>query len=262
MTDQTAKPIPLTIEQYEKLQPQVRTEHAGVAMTFSTPSAFTLWRVQSIRTKEPCTLDWIESFERDDVMVDCGANVGMYSIWAAATRGARVYGFEPEAQNYAILNRNIMLNRLGERVRAYCLGLSDTSGLSQLNMTDMRIGGSCHSVGEAVDFRLQPSRAVFVQGCVAMRLDDLVAAGSIPAPKHIKIDVDGFEHKVIAGARTTLQNASVTSLLIETNPELPEHMAMVRELEDLGFRYDPAQVARAARKEGTFKGVAEYIFRR
>ena len=52
------------------------------------------------------------------------------------------------------------------------------------------------------------------------------------------------------------------SLLIETNPALAEHRDMVEALRDLGFTYDEAQVAAAARKEGAFKGVAEHIFRR
>lgn len=252
----------MTIEQYEKLQPQVRTEHNGVSMVFATPSVFTVWRVRSVREKEPCTLEWIETFERDEVMIDVGANVGMYTIWAAATRGARVYAFEPEAQNYALLNRNILMNGLSDRAIAYPLGLSDTSGLSQLHMNDLRIGGSCHSVGEAVNFKLQPTTAAFVQGCVVARLDDLIAEGQVPMPAHIKLDVDGFEHKVIAGALKTLEDKAVKSLLIETNPEIPEHVKMVGQLKDLGFAYDPAQVARAERKEGTFKGVAEYVFRR
>jgi hypothetical protein len=37
---------------------------------------------------------------------------------------------------------------------------------------------------------------------------------------------------------------------------------MVRTLNDFGFKHDPAQVARAERTEGAFKGVAEYVFSR
>lgn len=264
MTDETSAPAPagVTIKQYEQLNPRAIIEHAGVRMVFSTPSEMALWRVQSIRRKEPCTLEWIAAFQADDVLLDCGANVGMYTIWAAATRGVRVFAFEPEAQNYGLLNRNILMNKLQARVQAYCMGLSDSSGLSQLHMADMRVGGSCHSVGEALDFQLQPLHAAFVQGCVVSRLDDLVDEGATPVPTHIKIDVDGFEHKVIAGARRTLGNPAVKSLLIETNPALAEHRDMVDALGDLGFVYDEAQVAAAARQEGAFKGVAEYIFRR
>lgn len=262
MNDQTKAAGGFDLAEYEKLNPRMKVNHNGVDMTFAIPSTFTMWRVQSIHKKEPCTLEWIDSFGRGDVMVDCGANVGMYTIWAAATRGARVYAFEPEAQNYALLNKNIMLNNLSERVIAYCMGLLDVTGLSVLNMNDMRVGGSCHSVGEEVDFRLQKLNTLFRQGCFAIRLDELIEQGSIPVPAHIKIDVDGLEHKVIAGARKTLQDSAVKSLLIETNQNLEQHMGMVNELDTLGFKFDQAQVARAERKEGAFKGVAEYIFRR
>ena len=252
----------LTLEQYENLLPKSTTEHEGRKMVFSTPSMFTLWRVQTIREKEPWTLEWIATFAPGEILLDCGANVGMYTIWAAVTRESPVYAFEPEAQNYAILNRNIQLNSVAGRVKAYCMGLSDVTGLSQLHMADMRVGGSNHSLGEALDFEHKPMPVNFVQGCYAGTVDELVAAREMPVPNHIKIDVDGFEPKVIAGARATLRDPAVKSLLIETNQNLEDHMAMVADLNALGFKHDGAQVARAERKSGTFRGVAEYVFRR
>lgn len=252
----------LSIEDYEKIQPRAEIEHEGVRMYFSTPNEATLWRVRTIHEKEPWTLEWLATIAPGEVLVDCGANVGMYTIWAAATRQARVIAFEPESQNYALLNRNIVLNGLSERVSAYCLGLSDASGLSTLYMADVTPGGSCHAVGEALDFRLKPLKTVFAQGCIAARLDELVEAGTVPVPQHMKVDVDGFEPKVIAGARRTLADPRMKSLLIETNQNLDEHQTMIDELAGLGFRYDSAQVARAERKDGAFEGVAEYVFRR
>ncbi|SRR6266545_446030 len=80
----------LTLEQYEKLIPRCELEHGGARMIFSTPNTGTRWRVETISTKEPWTLDWIAEFKPNDILVDVGANVGMYTIWAAATRGARV----------------------------------------------------------------------------------------------------------------------------------------------------------------------------
>lgn len=84
----------------------------------------------------------------------------------------------------------------------------------------------------------------------------------MPLPAHIKIDVDGFEPKVIAGARRVLADRKLRSLLIEINQNLADHMQLVVELESFGFRFDPAQVAAAERRSGTFKGVAEYVFKR
>jgi FkbM family methyltransferase len=252
----------LTLEEYERLNPRCEIEHDGVKMVFATPGHLTRWRVETIHTKEPWTLEWIASFRPGEILLDCGANVGMYTIWAAATRKVRVYAFEPESQNYALLNRNIQNNLLQDRVKAYCMGLSDKSGLFDLHMADMRVGGSCHSVDEALDFEHKPLKALFVQGCVAATLDGLVADGAVPVPNHIKIDVDGFEPKVIAGARSTLANPAVRSVLIETNQNLEDHRDMVRELNDMGLMHDRAQVQRAERKEGAFKGVAEHVFRR
>ena len=45
-----------------------------------------------------------------------------------------------------------------------------------------------------------------------MKLDDLIEYGNMPVPTRIKIDVDGFEHKVIEGAKKTLNNPSLKSL--------------------------------------------------
>ncbi|MBI1965485.1 MAG: FkbM family methyltransferase [Betaproteobacteria bacterium] len=252
----------LTLEEYEKLNPRCELTHNGVSVVYLTPTAFTKWRADSLFEKEPVTIEWIAGFRPGEVLVDVGANVGMYTIWAAKTRGARVFAFEPEAQNYALLNRNIVLNSLGGRVTAYCLALSDQAGYSELHLSDLRVGGSCHSLGERVDFRHQPMNPAYSQGCVAARLDDMVASGAVQQPDHIKIDVDGFEPKVIAGARRVLSEKRLRSLLIETNQNLSDHLQMVEELKSLGFRYDPAQVAAAERKSGAFKGVAEYVFRR
>ena len=252
----------ITLEEYENLNPRCEIVHEGVKVLFATPTVFTKWRVDSLFEKEPVTIGWIAGFGAQDVFVDIGANVGMYTIWAAKTRGVRVFAFEPEAQNYSLLNRNIVLNGLDGRVTAYCLALSDEAGLSELHLSDLRLGGSCHSLGERVDFRHEPMKPAYSQGCVAARLDDLVAAGTVPPPDHVKIDVDGFEPKVIAGARRVLADRKLRSLLIETNQNLPDHVQMVSELQALGFRYDPAQVAAAERKSGAFKGVAEYVFKR
>jgi len=252
----------LTLEDYEKLSPRCEITHDGKKMIFATPSTTTRWRVESIYKKEPWTLEWLASFQPVEIMVDCGANVGMYTIWAAVTRGVQVFAFEPESQNFAILNRNIHLNNLQSSVKGYCIGLSDTSGLFDLHMADMRIGGSCHSVGEPLDFEHKPMQTMFVQGCSASTLDALVTSKALPIPNHIKIDVDGFEPKVIAGSLKTLSMPEVKSLLIETNQNLIDHREMVLELNELGFKFDASQVLRAERKDGIFKGVAEYVFRR
>lgn len=252
----------MELEEYEQLNPHYTLQHAGVRILFYTPNSVIRWRVESLFEKEPSTIEWIETFKENEVLVDIGANVGMYTIFSAMTRGVLVYGFEPESQNYAVLNRNIIANGLHERVKAFCVALSDRTGLGELHLSQFIAGSSCHSLNARVDFKHDPVDPVFSQGCIAATLDELIAAGSVPVPDHIKIDVDGFEPAVVKGARRTIREGGVRSLLIEINQNLDDHMALVEELVGWGYRYDPAQVARVVRRSGDFKGCAEYVFQR
>lgn len=234
----------------------------GKEIRFQTPNRMTQWRVESLFTKEPHTIGWLREMKRGEVLVDIGANVGMYSMFGAVMQGVQVFAFEPESQNYALLNSNIALNQLSGRVVAYPLALSDVTGANSLYLSDFSPGGSCHSFGEQVGFDLKPRPSAFAQGAFSVPLDHLVNAGSVPVPDHIKLDVDGFEHKVIAGAMQTLSNPKVQSVLVELNTHLPEHQQVVKVLEELGFKFDQQQAQSALRSEGAFQGVGEFIFKR
>lgn len=251
----------MDLTEYERIQPQMQAEFEGRAVTFSTPNQHTAWRVKTLYTKEPDTIAWLRGFSPEDVLVDVGANVGMYSI-LAGTRGARVYAFEPESQNYALLNRNIYLNRLGDRVAAYCVAIADTEGFSHLYLSEFMPGSSCHNFGEAIDFRYRPLKPGFTQGALSTTLDLLVERGTIPVPTRLKIDVDGIEPKVIAGARAVLANPALTSVLIELNTNLEDHWEVVDQMLNAGFDYSEEEAKRAQRTEGAFKGVGNYVFRR
>lgn len=250
----------MELQDYERLNPRCTLTHDGIEITYATPTLHTLWRVESLFEKEPCTIEWISTFRENEVLVDIGANVGMYTVFAAATRRVRVYAFEPESQNYALLNRNIVANRLDDRVRAYCLALSNYTSLGELHLSEFVAGGSCHSLDEPVNHAHAPMKPAFTQGCFSTSLDELVADNTVPVPDHIKIDVDGFEPAVVGGAEKSIRSGKVRSLLIEINQNLDDHLRLVKTLEKWGFRYDPAQVARVVRPSGPFKGCAEYVF--
>ena len=250
------------IAQPEALRPYSVVERDGVRMAFMTPNKLTLWRVETLFTKEPDTIEWIAGFAPEHILADIGANVGMYTVWAAKTRGVRVVAFEPEAQNYALLNQNVHANRLDKLVQAYCIAISDSQGLGQLHLSELVTGASCHTFGASLDHNSRPRSSAYAQGCVSFSLDALVASGAVPVPTHIKVDVDGIEPKVIAGARATLSDERVKSVLIEINTTLDDHWAVVDEMLELGFDYSRDQVERAQRKEGAFKGVGNYVFRR
>lgn len=240
----------------------VEVEHEGRRLRYLTPNALAAGRARTLFQKEPVTIEWIRAFERGTTLLDIGANVGMYSILAAASRDMRVFAFEPEGQNFALLNRNIAANRLDGKVTAFCAAVSDRAALDRLYLSKLETGTSCHSFGAEVGFDLQPRNAGFVQGCVSGSIDAWIAAGALPVPQYVKIDVDGFEHGVVAGMRQTLEDRRLRQLLVEVNTALAPHRDMLRDLDAAGFRFDARQVAGSTRASGPFKGVAEYVFRR
>ena len=94
------------------------------------------------------------------------------------------------------------------------------------------------------------------------KIDSLINNKYIPVPDFIKIDVDGLEHKVIEGAKQTLKNKKIKSLIIELNTNLSEHLKLINFFENLGFNYSIDQVNKSIRKNGKYKGLSEYVFTR
>jgi FkbM family methyltransferase len=161
--------------------------------------------------------------------------VGAYAIFAAR-RGARVYAFEPEAANYAVLNRNVRLNGLAATVRAFPLALSDSARLDTLRLSTIEAGAALHAFGRDTDFKSERFEAVFQQGCLAVTLDHVVFDLGLEPPAHIKIDVDGLEPEVLRGAQRTLRHPALRSVLVEINERQPADLAIVQELDGLGLR--------------------------
>jgi FkbM family methyltransferase len=218
--------------------------HRGKAMRFALTGSSSVKRVRSLFSKEPITLAWIDSFAEGETMYDIGANVGMYTIYAAVMRNAEVYAFEPEALNYAELNKNIYLNNLHGQVLAYCLALSDVDKTDRLLLSDFGLGISYHDFEEnswTEDKQFSADWSVSKddrrpQGCIGRRVDTLVADG-LAVPDHIKIDVDGLEHRVIEGMLETLRQPSLKTVLIEINFDNPKNLSLIDQIASLGWRF-------------------------
>jgi FkbM family methyltransferase len=118
--------------------------------------------------------------------------------------------------NFASLAKNIVLNRLEDRVIPLPIGLGRTTGISVFNWAASQPGAALHSFGEVVRPRTSEVLApVGKHHCLCYRLDDLVGLPGLPFPTHLKIDVDGGELDVLAGSEQVLSDTRCRGLQIE-----------------------------------------------
>jgi FkbM family methyltransferase len=140
----------------------------------------------------------------DELFIDIGANVGSYSILACGVKKAYGYCFEPIPLTFERLLENIRLNNLIDRVIALNIGLSDAEGELAFTADE----NCTNHVVTDLD-----STTSTVRTRVAL-LDDILQDCD---PHLMKIDVEGFETKVINGSHNTLKKESLHSVIIEFN---------------------------------------------
>lgn len=247
----------MNLAEYEQIQPNCEVD----GMRFYTPNQHCAWRIQSLYTKEPDTIAWIRGMKPGELFFDIGANIGQYSVVAAA-HGLRVVAFEPESQNFMVLMRNIAMNNMVDKIVAYpfCIG-EKPNQVEILRLSSLIQGGSCHSFGTDLNYKGEMKGWAGAQGSVSYSVDHLVDEHGFACPDHIKIDVDGLESSVLLGMEKTLHK--VKSVLVEMDSAQERHMEWKRRLEnDYGFQTDGQQIMAARRTEGAFAGIGNIIFTR
>jgi FkbM family methyltransferase len=192
----------------------------SVHMNFAVPNRLCRYRVETFATKEPETLEWIDSIPVESVVWDVGANIGLYSIYAAKARNCRVYAFEPSVFNLELLARNIYLNGLQNQITIVPVALSDKVGASLFKMSTTTWGGALSTFGQDFDQNGMAMNSLFEYRTYGVSITDAVALLGVTPPQHVKIDVDGIEHFILRGGKGVLAN--VDSVLIEINDDFRE----------------------------------------
>jgi FkbM family methyltransferase len=140
---------------------------------------------------------------RDQTSVDIGASDGAYTFLMQKHSGSCV-AFEPRAQAAKLLRRGYR-----GRVRVYEVALSDRDGTTEMRITHAKYGYSTIEVNNQLENKFSMSTVSSVQ--VPIQRLDGIGLGRIG---FIKIDVEGHEEAVLAGATRTLKD-SLPAMLIE-----------------------------------------------
>ncbi|NNN06516.1 MAG: FkbM family methyltransferase [Elusimicrobia bacterium] len=159
-----------------------------------------------------------------DVVVDVGAHVGVFSIYAARkTPRGRVIAVEPAPTNLEFLRYNVEKNSL-RNVKIFDCALSDKAGQAELFFP-----------GDHALYTLKPNAPTAVSHAVRLRtLDDLFEAESITNCKLLKIDAERSEYAVLQGGARALK--VVHQLLVEAGKEEATHEKVLAFLRERGFQ--------------------------
>jgi FkbM family methyltransferase len=165
-----------------------------------------------------------------DQFIDVGANAGTYTVLASGVAGAFTDAFEPIPSTAARLEYNVIVNALGNLVTVHRVGIGSCPGALRFAVAEDTVNHVASEDEAAEEFPVET-------------LDRML---SHKAPTLIKIDVEGFEPEVLAGAKDVLKSKSLLALIVEINSSYRRYgfslKDVIEPLSNAGFEpcsYDP-----------------------
>lgn len=157
-----------------------------------------------------------------DLFVDVGANIGSYTVLASAVCKSHSIAVEPDPETVQALKRNIKVNGIEHLVTVIAAALGASAGTVRF------------TVGQDTTNRVAGSTDVATRHVQVRTLDEVLTGHS---PVLIKMDIEGYEPEVVAGAAETLGKSPLLAIITETADK-----RVSSALEAAGFRtaaYEP-----------------------
>lgn len=182
--------------------------------------------------------DLVSDLNKDDIFFDIGANLGIFSCFAAQVISqGHVVAFEPYPPNTSQLKQNLSYNANKSDYDVLDVALSDSQGTIDFTAPNDDPGKQTGHIDPTSD-------SIAIQ---AVPGDQLVGDGSIPSPSVVKIDVEGSEPLVIDGMENSLNNSTCRLLYCEIHlpsgdggrPSVEDYdesiESMLEKISELGF---------------------------
>jgi FkbM family methyltransferase len=201
------------------------------------PKGFHLWQTPHGRYWIPKGSDYVLPFnlaeqerkiygtgaravQPDDIVLDCGANIGVF-VREALNSGAKlVVAVEPAPENIECLRRNFPSEIEDGKVIVYPKGVWDKDDILTLNVDPAN--------SAADSFLIRREGALPIAQIPLTTIDKLVAELNLPRVDYIKMDIEGAEPNALQGAQTTL--AKFTPRLSLSAYHAPDHPKRIPEL--------------------------------
>lgn len=198
---------------YKLILPDFRPAQVGSSSINFDQSARSLHRpdfIDDIESESEIIKDLLDKLQEDDVFYDIGSNIGTYSCFSSdIISNGSVVAFEPNPENFRILQSNIAYNNIDADL--YNIALSNEDGRQALQLR----GQTGHQLSPRSRETTVTGNFVTVE---TRRGDNLVAENNIPSPTVCKIDVEGAEYIVLEGLKQTISHSDCRLIYCEVHP--------------------------------------------
>ena len=224
---------------YQDLRETFKTiDIEGHKIKIFIPSNLAEWRASNLEEKEPETIEWIKNFELDkegnSIFWDIGANIGLYSLYAAKYHEKiKIISFEPSVLNLNLLARNISVNNFEDKILINQIPITNKKN-SFLYMREsfLEEGASLSTFGENFNFEGKEFNPKMKYKLFGTSIDYYIENKILKIPNYIKIDVDGIEHLILETGLKAIETELVKSILVEVNENFLDQKVRIEKIMD------------------------------
>ena len=151
-----------------------------------------------------------------DVVIDCGAFVGAFSIAAFKQNVKKVFSVEPSSKNFKCTNLNIMHYKASDAITSFNLGFGNKNAELKLNISKQSCEDSFLKCDMGETGKTEPVSV--------LTLDTFIKENNIkPNNLYLKIEAEGFELEIIQGLTLYKPRVIVIDVTEERNGDSPRH---------------------------------------
>lgn len=167
--------------------------------------------------------------EEGDIVFDVGANVGVFSLFAANFKNTKVFSFEPHPANFNILKENIRINSL-KNVVPFEVGLAKENELRHLIIGNIPGG---HKVANGKESS-NTNNTLTIQ---TRTIDSIISENAINKIDFLKLDCEGAEGEILNSISSNLFKL-INKIVIEfhDNHSILNHNEIIEKLNYEGFK--------------------------